>query len=309
MGRKLLQAMSNDYFRFRQFTVRQGLCAMKVGTDGTLLGAWASVPCAGGGTVASPQTVSPPRILDIGTGTGLIALMMAQRYAEAQVVAVDIDASAVCQARENVAASPFADRVQVWECDITINNKQETINNKRWVFDAIVCNPPFFDQSLESPDARRTLARHTASLSYRELMASAWRLLDDGGELSVVIPFDCKGRMEGEAALAGFFKTRECAVRTTLRKPPRRYLLAFRKHPAPIEQRELLIGSEEHSALLKDFAQRPQSPQMSQSSQLPQISQSSQASQLPQFSQFSQISQSPQLPQISQSSQISQSPQ
>ena len=274
--------MSNDYFRFRQFTVRQGLCAMKVGTDGTLLGAWASVPDMrrgdshpGSAGVPARPGADAPLILDIGTGTGVIALMMAQRFPSAHVVAVDIDASAVVQARENVAASPFSDRVQVWEGDIrtlfdnkqetinnkreTINNKRETINNKRWVFDAIVCNPPFFDQSLESPDARRTLARHTASLSYRELMACCWRLLADGGELSVVIPFDCKGRMDGEAALAGFFKTRECAVRTTLRKPPRRHLLAFRKHPAPMELSELLIGSEEHSALLKDFSLQPSS--------------------------------------------------
>ena len=99
--------MSNSYFRFKQFVVRQERCAMKVGTDGTLLGAWAQ-----GGK----------KILDIGTGTGLIALMMAQRYPQALVTAIDIDAEAVEQAQENVMASPFADRINVILGDIRNSN-------------------------------------------------------------------------------------------------------------------------------------------------------------------------------------------
>ena len=99
---------SGDCFRFRQFTVRQELCGMKVGTDGTLLGAWAR-----GGE----------RILDVGTGTGLIALMMAQRYQDAQVVGIDIDDGAVAQAIENVAASPFAERIEILKCDFTLTSQ------------------------------------------------------------------------------------------------------------------------------------------------------------------------------------------
>ena len=180
--------MANDYFQFRQFTIRQNRCAMKVGTDGTLLGAWSR----GGQT-----------LLDIGTGTGLIALMMAQRFPEARVIGIDIDPEAVGQARENVAASHFGN-VEVLETGVQAY--------EHLPFDVIVCNPPYFEASLECPDAQRTQARHTASLSYRDLMASAWRLLADDGEFSVVIPFDCKARLESEAALAGFFKSRECAV-------------------------------------------------------------------------------------------------
>lgn len=235
--------MANDYFQFRQFTVHQGRCAMKVGTDGTLLGAWAR----GGLTV-----------LDIGTGTGLIALMMAQRFPEAQVVGVDIDPEAVAQARENVAMSPFASRIQLINDDIrTILPSPFTLPPSP--FTAIVANPPYFMESLESPDSQRTLARHTASLTYRDLMAAAWRLLADDGELSVVIPFDCKARLEGEAALAGFFKSRECAVKTTPRKQPRRYLMAFRKHPCRLEQTEGIIEtapnerSDWYQELTKEF--------------------------------------------------------
>lgn len=228
--------MANDYFKFRQFTVRQDRCAMKVGTDGTLLGAWAR----GGHT-----------ILDIGTGTGLIALMMAQRYPEAQVVGIDIDHEAVVQAKENVAASPF--NIDIIEADA------KTFNVQRSTFNVILCNPPYFVDSLECPDSQRTMARHAASLAYGELMTAVNRLLADDGEFSVVIPFDCKARLECEASLAGFFKVRECAVKTTPRKPPRRYLLAFRKHPDKLELSEGVIEtapnvrSEWYQQLTKDF--------------------------------------------------------
>jgi tRNA1Val (adenine37-N6)-methyltransferase len=221
--------MANDYFQFRRFTVRQSLCAMKVGTDGTLLGAWAS-----GGR----------HILDVGTGTGLIALMMAQRYPEARVTGIDIDDGAVLQARANVEASPFADRIEIMACDV---------NHMAGMFDSIVCNPPFFIDALESPDPQRTMARHAATLSYTMLMHRAWRLLSEDGELSVVIPSDCRSRLESEAFLAGFFKSRDCAVRTTPTKQPKRFLMAFRKHPSAIEREELTIGSAEYQELTKDF--------------------------------------------------------
>ena len=228
--------MANDYFRFRRFTVNQGLCGMKVGTDGTLLGAWAGVPSLPGGR--------HPRILDIGTGTGLIALMMAQRYAEASVTGIDIDDGAVTQARQNVAASPFARRIAI---------EQRDVADMEGTFETIVCNPPYFVDALQSPDAQRTTARHAATLTYRQLMLSAWRLMDDGGELSVIIPFDCRQRLEAEAFLAGLSKVREWAVKTTPCKPPRRYLLAFRKHPAETEKAELVIGSEQYKEMMSDF--------------------------------------------------------
>ena len=224
--------MANPYFKFKRFTVWQSLCAMKVGTDGTLLGAWAD-----GGR----------RILDIGTGTGLIALMMAQRFETSQIVGIDIDEGAARQALENVEASPFARRIAIAQQDVL------TLGNEAGLFDSIVCNPPFFVHSLECPDGQRTLARHTASLTYRQLMECAWRLLAEDGRLSVVIPFDCKGRLEGEAALAGFFKSRECAVKTAPHKPPRRYLLAFRKHQVPLEETSITIGSEAYNEMMKDF--------------------------------------------------------
>lgn len=204
--------MANDFFRFKQFIVRQQHCAMKVGTDGTLLGSWASAPAGA------------CRILDVGTGTGLIALMMAQRFPEAQVTGIDIDTDAVVQASENALESPFKERIMIREGDVT---RMEDADG----FDAIVCNPPFFDRSLTCPDQQRTEARHTVSLTYRQLMESAFRLLKDDGRLSAIIPSDCRSRLESEAHLVGFFISRICSIQTTPKKTPKRYMIEFRKQP------------------------------------------------------------------------------
>lgn len=222
-------------FEFKRFTVRQERCAMKVGTDGVLLGAWAEVPGADAGGA---------RVLDVGTGTGVIALMMAQRYDSALVTALDIDEGAVMQARENVAASPFAARVSVDE---------GSVQQHEGLYDAVVSNPPFFIDALHAPDAQRNIARHAETLTYRELMEAGWRLLTDEGEMSVVVPFDYRKRMEDEAIIRGFFPSRVCAVRTTTRKPPKRYLLAFRKRPCECVKEEMTIGDERYKMLTGDF--------------------------------------------------------
>ena len=195
--------MANNYFKFKEFTVWQDHCAMKVGTDGTLLGAWAD-----GGV----------QILDVGTGTGLIALMMAQRFPQAQVTGIDIDAQAVQQACENVAASPFTQRVVIEQADANVFEGH---------FDCIVSNPPFFEHSLTCPDSQRTTARHDENFSYAALFALGRRVLDEHGVLSLVAPYDYRSRVLEEACLAGFFLKREWAVKTTPKKQPRRYLFCF----------------------------------------------------------------------------------
>ncbi|MCR5199470.1 MAG: methyltransferase [Prevotella sp.] len=236
--------MANDYFQFKQFTVWQQHCAMKVGTDGTLLGAWAR-----GGN----------HILDVGTGTGLIALMMAQRFAQARIVGIDIDAEAAAQARSNVEASPFASRITILQHDFAnpltshLSPLTSHLSPLPSNFDAIVSNPPYFTDALPSPDARRTLARHATTLPFSVLMQRSWQLLSDQGELSLVIPADGRSLLESEAVLAGFFKCRECAVRTSPRKPAKRLLLAFAKHPRGMERSELTIGSDAYTELTKDF--------------------------------------------------------
>jgi tRNA1Val (adenine37-N6)-methyltransferase len=233
--------MGKNSFQFRQFTVHQDRCAMKVGTDGTLLGAWASLGVPDG------------RILDIGTGTGLIALMMAQRFPKSHVTAIDIDTEAVGQARENVVSSPFSERIRVEQADVRSFQSDG-------LYDAIVSNPPYFSHALECPDSQRTMARHTTSLSYESLMSSAYHLLSEEGRFSVIIPDDFNQDFVAEAYLQGFFQTRLCMVRTTLLKRPRRYLIEFRKHP--VKQVDMYEGiielspsvrSQWYQSLTQDF--------------------------------------------------------
>ena len=206
------EIMANDYFQFKQFTVHQKRCAMKVGTDGTLLGAWAQVPTASS------------RILDIGTGTGLIALMMAQRFPQASVLGIDIDEEAVCQARENVSDSPFTSRIRIGNENVLNFNDEEG-------FDAIVSNPPYFVNALVCPDQQRTVARHTISLTFEGLMESAFRLLKPDGLFSLVIPTESRSLLEAEAHMKGFFLSRVCMIRTTPKKQPKRQLIELSKHP------------------------------------------------------------------------------
>lgn len=216
-------------FRFKRFTIEQDLCAMKVGTDGVLLGAWA---------------LGGKRILDIGTGTGIIALMMAQRYPDSTVLAIDIDEGAVRQASYNVGKSPYLHQIVI---------KKESVQEHEGQYDSIVCNPPFFIDSLRAPDQQRNMARHTDTLSYAELMQAAYRLLSDEGEFSVVIPFDYKKRMEDEAVFVGFFPHRVLGVRTVEGKPAKRYLLSFVKHPVEREHAIITLGGEEYKMMTEDF--------------------------------------------------------
>ena len=208
------KSTESGMFRFKNFTVEQDLCAMKVGTDGVLLGAWAH----GGDS-----------ILDVGTGTGLIALMMAQRFPKAHVTAIDIDEGAFRQAIENVKNTDCQDRVVVLH---------EQVQNHEGQYDTVVSNPPFFIDSLNAPDAQRNTARHAETLTYAELMEAAWRL---------------RQRMEDEATFLGFFPSRVCAVKTVERKPAKRYLLAFRKHPCQCVKEAMTIGDEQYRQLTGDF--------------------------------------------------------
>lgn len=220
-------------FRFKQFKIEQDECAMKVGTDGVLLGAWAN-----GGS----------RLLDVGTGTGIIALMMAQRYPHADILAIDIDGGAVRQASANIEATPFSPHINVAQMMV-----QDMDESYAGTFDAVVSNPPFFINALQAPDHQRNVARHTETLSYADLMKAARLLLSDQGEISVIVPFDYRKRMDDEAVFQGLFPSRVCAVKTTPQKPVRRYLLAYKKQPCRCEQTEMVIGDEHYVELTRDF--------------------------------------------------------
>ena len=207
---------------------------MKIGTDGVLLGAWADV-------------ASDCRILDMGTGTGLIAIMAAQRNAEARIVAVDIVEDAVVEARRNVANTAWAERIEILHCDVNEYHADEK-------FDHIVSNPPYFVDSLHSPDAARTTARHTSSLDFEQIISSAERLLEPGGRLSVILPTDVASLFR-RVAFERLWLTRQLDIVTKEGEAPRRTMMEFRFTPEPRMPRcdEMLMHSAQYKTLTQEF--------------------------------------------------------
>ena len=231
--------MANPFFTFKQFTIRHDRCAMKVGTDGVLLGAWTDVNHS-------------QRMLDIGTGTGLIALMLAQRCPQASITAIDIDIDAVGQAQENVLLSPWSDRVEVKLQDIC-----KYLTDKH--FDTIVSNPPYFIDSLKCPDDQRNTARHTDTLDAERLLESVARLLTDDGRFSIILPAEQTDLLIQTAYAQGLYPSRQTAVITRPGLSPKRILMEFQKTKEAFQPDELIIELERHVysegyiALTKDF--------------------------------------------------------
>lgn len=232
--------MSNPYFQFKQFTVWHDKCAMKVGTDGVLLGAWTSVESA-------------HRILDIGTGTGLVALMLAQRsLPDANIVALEIDEAAVGQARENVIRSPWKERVEVVQADFRKYRSSDK-------FDVIVSNPPYFVDSLACSDQQRNTARHNNSLTYETLFKGVSELLAKEGRFTIVIPSDVVDRVKLIAINYGIYAFEQLNVITKPGGTPKRTLIcfSFKKQVCLIEELLTEVSrhqySEEYIALTREY--------------------------------------------------------
>lgn len=213
-------------FRFKQFAVRQDETPMKVGTDGVLLGAWVNL-CA-----------TDRRILDIGTGTGVIALMLAQRTTE--VVITGLDVASVEEARFNAARTAWCDRLRFEQCAVQQFESEP--------FDLVVSNPPFFTESLLCPDAGRTTARHTVTLPFEELRDAVLRLMSATGRFAVVLPVTEYDRFE-QICAGLLVATRRTEVRTTPRHAAKRVLVEMQRPEAvttPCQTDELLIGTGLH---------------------------------------------------------------
>lgn len=202
-------------FTFKQFHIEQDQCAMKVGTDGVLLGSWAN-----GGE----------HILDIGTGTGLLALMMAQRFEKSLIDAIEIEENAYQQAVQNVAKSVFKSKINIIHSSLQ-NFAKSNINQ----YDSIICNPPYFVNSLKNNKKSKTIARHNDTLPFNELISLAYKLLKTEGTLSLVLPVNIFPLIETEAVIYGFFLNRKISIKTTEKKQPKRVLAEYKKEPTQIE--------------------------------------------------------------------------
>jgi len=230
--------MSNPYFQFKQFTVYHDLCAMKVGVDGVLLGAWAD--CR-----------NIRYALDVGTGSGLIALMLAQR-SEAFIHAVDIDGNACKQAKINFINSPFRNRLSV-----ELGDFQDFSSSVR--YDLIVSNPPYFAHSLKSPDTNRSLARHNEFLPLEVLLKKTASLLSPQGKAAFILPFDRLEKALASAVENQLFLCRKTLVSSLQNHPPKRVLLEYSLIDQGTTEDGFYIGktkqtySDKYRALTEDF--------------------------------------------------------
>lgn len=232
--------MPKPTFRFKRFTIQQDRCALKVGTDGVLFGAWVNYR-------------GVQRILDIGTGTGVLALIAAQRAPQATVDAVEIDDAAAEQAAGNAAASPWSNRVRVHRMDVRRMNACES-------FDLVICNPPYYAGYSTAADERVGVAKHSDELLFNELLLAVERLLTPNGRFAVIIPLNREAEFIDLAKEATLFLSRRCLVRYVAHRPAKRVLLEFTKHPVETLEEQLTIEntgpfdySPEYRALISDL--------------------------------------------------------
>jgi len=229
-------------FQFKQFSVAQDQCAMKIGTDGVLLGAWTSVKH------------HPSNILDIGTGTGVIALQMAQRSQAEAIDAIEIDDQAYEQCVFNFENSPWGDRLFCYHASI-----QEFISEIDDQYDLIISNPPFYSEDYKTQSTARNTARFMDALPLEHLAISAAHLLSENGIFSVILPAKEEVRFTALASENGLFPQQICHVRGTENSPIKRVLLAFSFSKKEPVRETLTIETERHVytpayiALTEDF--------------------------------------------------------
>ncbi len=232
-------------FRFKEFTVQQDVSAMKIGTDAVLLGAWTYLDDF------------PDSVLDIGAGTGVIALQLAQRCDAQTIDAVELDAGAYAQAVGNFEASDWGDRLFCYHTsfqDFATEMAEESMQ-----YDAIVSNPPFYTDQFETGNAARNTARFTSALSFEELLEGVSKILSPSGTFSVIIPFKEQSNFVRLAEEQGLFLCRATSVRGTESTPIVRSLLAFSFQQKEVENTHLTIEKARHQyteayiALTKDF--------------------------------------------------------
>ena len=229
-----------SYFDFKKFRIYHDHCAMKVGTDGVLLGAWASVE-------------NSENILDIGTGSGLIAIMLAQRT-KGKIIGIEIDPNAVEQAKDNASHSPFSEQISIECCDIS-NYEPKAL------FDNIVSNPPYFEESVLPPNLVRANARHTSGLTLSALVKNAKRMMKENALFQVVLPYDTCPKFISLCAVQGLSLLHRTDICTKQGKPFKRSLLRFVNNIAATRPTNATLSlsdgkggrSDEYNELTKDY--------------------------------------------------------
>jgi tRNA1Val (adenine37-N6)-methyltransferase len=242
--RKISPSMPNHYFEFKQFSVQQEFCAMKVCTDACLFGAWVAQKMASENVASS---------LDVGAGTGLLSLMLAQKLDRALINAIEIDEAASKQANENFENSLWKKRLHLSHCAAQ-NFVSET------QFDLIISNPPFFENALKSDDAKRNIALHENGLALDELIKIANKFLKDDGKFAVLLPHLRTNYFEKLASENGFYLKERLLVKQSPKHTCFRSILLFqKKYVEFIKEGSIEIKNAENEyssafiALLKDY--------------------------------------------------------
>ena len=222
----------NNFFQFKQFKVFQEKAAMKVGIDGVLLGAWANINGAA-------------RVLDVGTGTGLLALMAAQR-STAIVDAVELEEEAASEALLNFENSAWQSRIKLFLCAF-----QNYETNEK--YDHVISNPPYFNNSLQSPDSARSLARHSDSLSIKELIEKSKVMLSEVGKISLILPSESEHTLRGLADELGMFISRFCLVYPDELKKGNRILVELSLIPEEEKLSKIYIREKNSSSFTHQY--------------------------------------------------------
>ncbi len=231
----MIGVKTTNAFTFKQFTIKQDICTMKVNTDGVLLGAWASVN-------------DDEDILDIGTGTGLIALMIAQRAIGSQIIGIDIDENSIIEANENIENSIFKNQVSIKQISI-----QEFADIEKNTFDHIVSNPPFFTGGTFSANENKASVRHTIKMPHSDLIHAVNLLLKPEGKFSLILPFTEGLKFQDLAERSGLNLIKKTAVKHHESKPIERLLLCFARKKMPLEENQICITQGEMKEYSKEF--------------------------------------------------------
>jgi tRNA1Val (adenine37-N6)-methyltransferase len=227
--------MSNQWFKFKQFTISQDRCAMKVGTDGVILGAWTAIDGAA-------------RALDIGTGTGLLALMLAQRSELLTIDALELDRDTALQAAQNVAGSRFHDRITVINEDFRTYDPGEDV-----LYDLLICNPPYFIASKKPFNRERSLARHTDTLGLNDLFTGSAELLSMHGRLSIIVPAEGYAGAVEEAGQAGLHPARMLYVHPLPGANPKRVCIEFHRKEQALATERIVLETGQRHAWTEDY--------------------------------------------------------
>ncbi|WP_191858704.1 tRNA1(Val) (adenine(37)-N6)-methyltransferase [Hanstruepera ponticola] len=229
-------------FKFKQFTINQDRCAMKIGTDSMLLGAWTSV------------NHNPFNVLDIGTGTGILSLMIAQRSHAEQIEAIEIDDDAFEQCVENFEQSPWNDRLFCFHASLF--EYIEAVDEK---FDLIICNPPFYSEDYKTQNKSRNLARFSDAMPLEHIIFAVINFLSENGKFSIIVPYKEEEIVIEEASLIKLFPNRILHVKGNPNSEKKRSLIEFSYKKNKVNTEVLVIETERHQYtqdyinLTKDF--------------------------------------------------------